>query len=261
MKRTIKSGKAHRATLSSPASFPSRINGVDMARGVALALMICYHFCFDLNYFQLAEFDFYHSAFWLFARAMIVTLFLLLVGISLHLATANGLRRASYLRRLVTLVACAALVSAASYSMYPASGIFFGVLHFIALASLLGLFFTRFYGINLVTGVTWIAAGLLIQHPWFDQPWANWIGLMTHKPVTEDYVPLFPWFGVVLLGLFLGKSLTRSAQGKRPQKSLPTAYGNRMLALAGRHSLAIYMLHQPVLLGILYFSIKLKGYF
>jgi uncharacterized membrane protein len=259
MARAAKSGKIRRAASLPVAPVSKRIHAVDTARGVAVALMVGYHFCFDLDYFKLATFDFYHSPFWLAARATIVTLFLLLVGISLHLATANGLRLASYLRRLGLLASCAALVSAASYSMYPASGIFFGVLHFIALASLLGLLFTRFYGVNLIAGMAWIAAGLLVQLPWFDQPWANWIGFMTHKPVTEDYVPLFPWFGVVLLGLFLGKTLSRSTRGERLQKSRPAGYGNRMLALAGRHSLAIYMLHQPVLLGILFFSSKLKG--
>lgn len=223
-----------------------------MARGIAVALMVGYHFCFDLNYFRLAAFDFFHHPFWLAARATIVTLFLLLVGVSLHLATANGLKTAPYLRRLGWLAACAALVSASSYAMFPSSGIFFGVLHFIALASLLGLAFTRFYRVNLIVGLAWIAVGLLIQHPWFDQPWASWIGLVTHKPVTEDYVPLFPWFGVVLLGLFLGKTLLRPAHWESLKTYRPTAPGSRMLSLAGRHSLAIYMLHQPLLMGLLY---------
>jgi uncharacterized membrane protein len=147
-------------------------------------------------------------------------------------------------------MACAATVSAASYAMFPASGIFFGVLHFIALASLLGLPFARLGVANLALGAAWIAAGLLFSHVWFDQPWARWIGFMTHKPVTEDYVPLFPWFGVVLLGLFAGRN-TKTW----PRALLPGLSG-RILKLAGRHSLAIYMLHQPVLLGLLY-AVKL----
>lgn len=259
MARVSKSAKIRRAASPPAVPPPVRIRGVDAARGLAVALMVGYHLCFDLNYFQLAAFDFYHSPFWLNARATIVTLFLLLVGISLHLATANGLRLASFLRRLGLLASCAALVSAASYSMFPASGIFFGVLHFIALASLLGLLFTRFYGANLIVGMAWIAAGLLAQHSWFDQPWANWIGFMTHKPVTEDYVPLFPWFGVVLLGLYLGKTLSLRGDWRKLANRQPGSPPARLLNWAGKHSLAIYMLHQPVLLGILYFSAKLKG--
>lgn len=246
MARAARHVRARRTTV--PSAAPERIFIVDQARGLAVMLMVAYHFCFDLNYFRLAAFDFYQDAFWLGARALIVTLFLLLVGISLHLATARGLKFTPFARRLALLAGCAAVVSASSYAMFPASGIFFGVLHFIAVASILGLLFRRFGAANLALGTAWIAAGLLFSHIWFDQPWANWIGFMTHKPVTEDYVPLFPWFGVVLLGLFAGRHA-----GKLPRALLPAPSG-RVLELAGRHSLAIYMLHQPVLLGLLYLA-------
>ncbi len=249
MARAARYARARR-TPGAPA-LPGRISMVDEARGLAVMLMVAYHFCFDLNYFRLATFDFYHSPFWLGARAVIVTLFLLLVGISLHLATARGVKSAPFTRRLALLTGCAAAVSASSYAMFPASGIFFGVLHFIAVASVLGLLFRRLGTANLALGAAWIAAGLLFSHPWFDQPWANWIGFMTFKPVTEDYVPLFPWFGVVLLGLFAG----RHAE-KLPRALLPAPSG-RVLELAGRHSLAVYMLHQPVLLGLLYLAARL----
>lgn len=246
MTRAARHVRARRTTV--PSAAPERIFIVDEARGLAVMLMVAYHFCFDLNYFRLAAFDFYQDAFWLGARAVIVTLFLLLVGISLHLATREGFKPVPFTRRLGVLAACAAIVSAGSYAMFPASGIFFGVLHFIAVASVLGLLFTRFGIANLVLGAAWLAAGLLFSHAWFDQPWANWIGFMTHKPVTEDYVPLFPWFGVVLLGLFAGRNAKTW-----PRALLPGPSG-RILKLAGRHSLAIYMLHQPVLLGLLYLA-------
>lgn len=253
MARATKPAKARRAAAPPASPLPGRIPGVDAVRGVAVALMVGYHFCFDLDYFHLADFDFHRSPFWLAARAGIVTLFLLLVGVSLHLATARGLRPAPFARRLAVLMACAATVSAASYAMFPASGIFFGVLHFIALASLLGLPFARLGVANLALGAAWIAAGLLFSHAWFDQPWARWIGFMTHKPVTEDYVPLFPWFGVVLLGLFLGRHAEKWSLFRLPGRTgLP-------LELAGRHSLAIYMLHQPALLGLLYLVATLAG--
>lgn len=252
MARAAKSGKRPGTAAVPPTPVSRRILAVDAARGVAVALMVGYHFCFDLNYFKIATFDFQHSPFWLAARATIVTLFLLLVGISLHLATENGLRARPYLRRLGLLAFCAVLVSVSSYAMFPASGIFFGILHFIALASLLGLFFTRLYKANLVIGLACIAAGLSFQHVAFDSAWASWIGFVTHKPVTEDYVPIFPWFGVVLLGLFLGKAMT-SGNGVRKISGA----GSRMLAFSGRHSLAIYMLHQPLLMGLLYLLSRL----
>ena len=231
-----------------------RIFVVDAGRGSAVALMVGFHFCFDLNYFNLARFDFYFSPFWLVARAIIVTLFLFLVGISLQLASTGGLKLTAYFRRLVLLAVCAGMVSAASYGMFPDSGIFFGVLHFIFVASILGLLFTRFNYINLLAGTGWIAAGLIFQNSWFDQPWLNWIGFMTHKPVTEDYVPLFPWFGVVLLGLCAGRWVTgrETATGWRAWRS--TGKPSLLMVWLGRNSLAVYMLHQPLLLGGLYLA-------
>ena len=127
------------------------------------------------------------------------------MGISLILATANGFNSRRYLRRLAWLSAAAVIVSLSSRILFSDSWIFFGVLHFIFIASILGLAFLRFYWVNLGLGSLLILLGLTLQYPLFDHPWLQWVGLMTHKPITEDYVPLLPWFGVVLLGLFLGK--------------------------------------------------------
>ncbi len=93
-----------------------------------------------------------------------------------------------------------------------------------------------------------IALGLQVRLPLFDQPWLNWVGLMTHKPATEDYVPLFPWLGVVLLGISVGCWL--ASRGFEPLK--PLARGApTWLTWLGRHSLLVYMVHQPILLGVL----------
>ncbi len=223
---------------------------VDALRGLAVALMIVYHFTFDLDYFGQVEIDFYNDPFWLAFRALIVTLFLGLVGVSLHLATWRGLEWRRYLRRLGVVAACAGLVSLGSYLVFPDSMIYFGILHFIVVASILGLPMARFHRLNLVLGLVLLAAGLSLQHPLFDHPGLHWVGLMTHKPVTEDYVPLLPWFGVVLLGIYLGRSLYREPLPAlaRWRSDHPVV---RVLALGGRHSLFIYMVHQPLFFGVL----------
>lgn len=223
-----------------------RRQAVDVLRGTAIGLMIAYHFCFDLNYFGVIRLDMNHTPFWLQARALIVTLFLATVGISLHLAAAGGVKWRPFLRRLGLLAGAAVAVSLASRFMFPRSWIFFGVLHFIALASVLALPFVRLYRTNLVLGAALVALGLSVAHPFFDRPAWQWIGLMTHKPVTEDYVPLLPWFGVVLIGLFLGRALAGRGRLAGWESRNPAA---RLLAFAGRHGLLIYLLHQPVLMG------------
>lgn len=225
---------------------------VDVARGSALALMIVYHFTFDLNFIAGLGIDFNHDPRWLGFRTLIVSLFLLLVGISQSLAAYHELRWNRYLKRLALLVGCAGLVTLGSMVMFPKTLIFFGILHFIAVASILGLVTLRFYRFNLLAGVALTVAGVSVTSPWFDHPALQWIGLMTHKPLTEDYVPLLPWFGVVLIGQYLGKALFRLPAGARVLGWSSDRVFARLLALGGRHSLLVYMVHQPILFGLLY---------
>lgn len=247
-------GKNTRTDAAPPPVTPrkARIPLIDALRGAAIVMMLAYHFSFDLNYFRVLHQNFYQDVFWTTSRNVILGSFLALVGVSLALAAGHGIRWPAYGRRLAVIAACAIMVSAGSYFMFPASWIYFGVLHFIAVAGIAGLAFVRLHLANLLIGAALIAAGALFASPLFDQPWLNWVGLVTRRPVTEDYVPLLPWFGVVLVGLFIGQQLVQ-ARRLAPARGWHAAGTiGRSLAWAGRHSLAIYMLHQPLLLGILY---------
>ena len=240
---------------TSTAASSSRLQVVDLLRGVAIGLMVLYHFSFDLNYFHVLSIDFNHDAFWLGLRAVIVSLFLGLVGMSLHLAAMRARFGQAFLRRLGLVTVCAMLVTLASAVMFPRSVIFFGVLHFIAVATLLGRPMVRFYRANLVIGLALLIVGLSVQHPVFDHPAMQWIGMMTHKPVTEDYVPLLPWFGVVLIGMFIGRTLC--LPGLAPVREWRSGRSPvRALAFLGRHSLLVYMLHQPLLFAVLYLVLR-----
>ena len=220
---------------------------IDALRGFAIVLMITYHFSFDLNYHGWLQQDFNHSTFWLSARAFIVSLFLVLSGISLVL-NAQRANSISFWRRQAKLLAACVVVTLGSYLMFPQSYIFFGILHFILLASFLGRLCVRFYYVNLAAALLVLTAGISYSSTVFNAPPLQWIGFMTYKPYTEDYVPLFPWFGVVLAGIFIGKLLPVY---RTRLNSDQTSRILELLALAGRHSLAIYLLHQPVLLGVL----------
>lgn len=226
---------------------PKRYVLIDALRGFAILLMIAYHFCFDLNYHGWIHQDFNNAPFWLNARAAIVSLFLLLVGASLVLNAQRTHSTSFWYRQIRLLTACVA-VTLGSYMMFPASFIFFGILHFILLASFIGRLCVRFHYANLVAAVLALLSGWFYSNPMFNAPLLQWLGFMTYKPFTEDYVPFFPWFGVVLAGIFLGRVMFA-----RPPSGVLGYYRPflRPLALAGRHSLAIYLLHQPLLLGIL----------
>ena len=82
----------------------------------------------------------------------------------------------------------------------------------------------------------------------FNSPWLNWLGLNTRKPVTEDYVPVLPWLGVMWWGVALGGWLK---SGDPSRRALPWPELARPLARLGRWSLSYYMLHQPVMIGAL----------
>lgn len=230
----------------------NRFEILDVFRGFAIFLMFVYHFSYDLNEFGYISQNFTQDDFWINFRTIIVTLFLTLVGISLFLATYRGLNKKRFRQRLFLLFIYSSLVSISSWMMYPDYMIFFGILHFIAVASILGLLFVRFGVINLLLGLALIILAQVVELSFFNQPWLQWFGLMTHLPSTVDYVPLVPWFGVVLIGIYLGEviiQLPKCSSFIQWQANHPL---NRLLALGGRYSLHIYMLHQPLFFGILY---------
>ena len=225
---------------------------LDVSRGFAILLMFIYHFIFDLDYYGFIQQNFTQDEIWINFRIIIVTFFLLIMGISLFLSSYRGLSKKRFQRRLFLLIFYSSLVSISSWIIYPSSMIFFGILHFITVASVLGLLFIHLGKINLAIGLSLIVISQNVSHSFFDQPYIQWLGLMTRLPVTVDYVPILPWFGVVLIGIYLGQLLSQ-----QPNKSLLKSWQcndtfSKTLALGGRYSLHIYMLHQPLFLGILY---------
>ncbi|MEP7182240.1 MAG: heparan-alpha-glucosaminide N-acetyltransferase [Betaproteobacteria bacterium] len=230
----------------------SRVIGVDALRGAALCLMFVYHFCFDLRHFHALGADFEHDPFWLGFRALIVTSFMLLVGVSLVLAAEAQATPGRFWKRTAVIAACAIAVSAGSYLMFPATFIWFGILHCIAVTSVLARPLARQPGFALALGAAIVVAGFFGEHPAFDARALSWIGFVTHKPATEDYVPLAPWAGFVLVGIAVGQALVRT----KFRALAPLAAAPRWLPFLGRHSLAVYMVHQPVLLGVLWLFLR-----
>jgi len=223
------------------------VAAVDALRGIAIVAMVAYHFSFDLRLFGLARLDFEGDPFWLAARATIVSTFLGLVGVSLVLARNARVAAAQRWRRIAAIAACAIAVSIASWLAFPKSYIWFGILHCIAVASVVAWPFTRSPRLALACGAAAIVAGLVVTHPAFDSRALAWIGFTTHKPVTVDYVPLFPWIGAALVGVAAGDALLRRSFA--PLAFLANA--PRPIAWLGRHSLGVYMVHQPILIGAL----------
>ena len=217
--------------------------------------MAAFHFCFDLNHFGFLKQDFRLDPLWTVQRACIVTMFLFCAGLGQAIAWQQGQGWPRFWRRWAQIVGCAVLVTLGSLWMFPRTYIAFGVLHCVALLLII-LRLSAGAGRALwLLGLIAIVLPTAVHHPWFDHAWSNWIGLGTHKPVTEDYVPLLPWLGVTWWGMAAGQWVLLQRRHWLTAQ-LPRAL--QPLAVLGRWSLSFYMVHQPVLIGALMLFIALK---
>ena len=227
---------------------PSRLPLIDIARGVALIGMAVFHFTFDLEFFGLVEPGTIVSLPWRTFARLVAGSFVFLAGVSLVLAARGGMRWPAFWRDTGKVAAAALLVSVVTYFALGEAWVFFGILHVIAVSRVLGLPALRLPVWALVVlGVLVWALPYLVQFPAFDSRWLAWIGFAALQPVSMDLEPIFPWFGPFLLGMAFAKL---ALVGRRPGGDGGPL--GRALAWAGRHSLVIYLLHQPVLMGGLF---------
>ncbi len=234
-----------------PAAGAGRIEAVDAARGAALLAMAVYHFSWDLSFFQLIATPVATDPAWKWFARAIAGSFLFLVGVSLVLGHGERIRWRPFIRRVAMIAAAAAAVTVVTYFAFPGSYLFFGILHCIALSSVLALPFLRLpWPLVLASAALVLAAPHLSFPDAFAAPALAWLGLGSSVPITNDYVPVFPWFGMVLSGVAAAKALLpaiRRLSWWRGRQGL-----GRALVWAGRRSLVIYLVHQPLLLAMLY---------
>lgn len=230
-----------------------RLTRLDVARGIALVAMAIYHFGWDLEFFGYMAGGTTGAGAWkLFARA-IASSFLFLAGFSLVLGHHPEIRWRPFLRRFATIVAAAAAITVATFFATPDRFIFFGILHAIALSSLAGLIFLRLPPLlTALTAVAVILAPHFLRSSFFDVPIFWWVGLSSVNPASNDYVPFLPWFAATLFGIAAARLAKRQGRlGLLAGSDRPGA-ASRVLAFAGRHSLIVYLVHQPVLIGLVF---------
>ena len=233
---------------SSSAPTSTRFDRLDALRGGALVWMAIFHFCFDLSHYGVIEANFYQDPVWTWQRTLILSSFLLCAGAGQAIATAQGQTWPRFWKRWAQVAGCAVAVSVGSAFMFPDSFIYFGVLHGMAVMLIIARLSAPLGRWLWALGAIAVALPQIVQHAWFDTRWTNWVGLVTAKPVTEDYVPVLPWLGVMWWGL----AATQWLLARQPQcLAGATVAPARGLALLGRWSLTFYMVHQPLLIGAL----------
>lgn len=231
----------------------TRLRRLDIARGMALIAMAIYHFGWDLEFFGYLLQGSASQGWWrIFARC-IASSFLFLVGFSLVLAHSRAIRWQPFMKRLAQVVLAAAAISLLTWFFLPQGFIFFGILHQIALASLLGLLFIRSpVWLTIALAAAIIATPVYYRADFFNHPALWWVGLSSINPISNDYVPLFPWFGAVLLGIASARIMQATNLLRLLQGGMKPQWLERLLTFIGRHSLIFYLVHQPVLIGLLF---------
>lgn len=230
---------------------------LDLIRGIAVVMMVLFHLAYDLNFFGVYALDIY-SGFWFYFARITAGIFILLVGVSLALVASRSTHRRQadlplkFFKRGTEIFSLGLGITAATYFLIGKGFIIFGILHFIGLSIILAYPFLNFKTLNVIIGAVIIAVGLYLQNLAFDFPWLLWLGLAPADFYTLDYFPLLPWFGLILIGIYMGDALYGGYKRKVELPDLSSYAFMKPMIQLGRNSLAIYIVHQPLLILALY---------
>ncbi len=222
-----------------------------------MVAMVLYHFSYDLAYFRLFDVGFFRSGVGLNTGRVIGGTFIFLAGLSLTLSYSRAValqqsRRKlfwKYLGRGTRIFSYGLVITFVTWIFVPREMIVFGILHLIGASIILAYPFLRLKLLNVAFGVVCIAVGIYLHDFGAAYPWLAWLGVRPDFFML-DYWPIFPWFGVALLGVFAGNTLYGGAN-KQAARTSPPLPAIRPLAFLGRHSLPVYLAHQPILLAAL----------
>ncbi|MCQ1535074.1 DUF1624 domain-containing protein [Methanosarcina sp. KYL-1] len=244
----------------------NRFPEIDLIRGLAVLFMLVYHFLYDLDFFGIAEFKL-NSGPLLWAGRGSAFLFIMVSGTALSISYSRAHKKKpeiegntspgifpKYLKRGVKLFSLGLLLTGITWIFLPGQYIIFGILHFFGVSAVLAYPFLKYGKENLFFGLFFGLFGLYLRHRTFGFSSLLWLGFRPEHFRSLDYFPIFPWFGVLLLGIYLGSSLYTG--GKRqfevPGFASGTDISFKGLSSLGKHSLAIYFAHQPFFLGLFF---------
>jgi uncharacterized membrane protein len=239
-----------------------RIWEIDLFRGIAIIMMIIFHFLYDLNYLNILNLSLY-SGYFLIYVYLVGIIFFLLVGISLTLSyskvketlTKNKLIL-KFLIRGFKIFSLGLIITIITFLFLEEGFVVFGVLHCIGISIIFSYPFLKFRYLNLLFGLILICFGIILKILTFDFYFLVWLGFRPEIFYTIDYFPLLPWFGIILIGIFLGNTIYKNYTRSFNLIDLSRNRLVRIFNFLGEHSLIIYFIHQPVLLSILYLYVS-----
>lgn len=236
-----------------------RIWEIDFARGVAIILMIMFHIIFNLRHFSIIHYDVWNGPVMIAGRLTAST-FLLIVGISLTICynkKKNNIPQSKIyvdmVKRGAKIFSLGLLITAITWISIPERFVIFGILHCIGICIIISLPFISYIRLNLTLGSIMILSGFVLRAYTFDVSFLLPFGFVPYPFVTIDYFPLLPWFGVVLFGIALGNYVYPQGQRRFQIIDALNFRFPQKICFIGRHSLPIYLVHQPLILGFIFF--------
>ena len=230
---------------------------IDFLRGFAIILMIFFHILYDLNFFSIANFRIY-SGILLYIARLSASIFVVLVGISLSISYSRVENRLKtndiimkFIKRGLKTLILGVVISVITWFYIPRGFVVFGILHFIGLSIILSLIFIRYRYINIIFGSFFIIVGLYLKTLTFNFNILIPLGFIPNNFWTIDYFPLFPWFGIILIGISIGNLIYPNFNRKYEIKDLSKNLFVKSFCFLGRNSLFIYFLHQPIIIGLI----------
>lgn len=231
---------------------------IDFLRGIAIIMMIIYHILFDIYFFGVVKINLHSMPFRLFLYP-IGTTFLLLVGVSLIISYSRVKNTLSekeiwlkFIKRGILIFGLGLILTVVTFFYLGSGFIIFGVLHCIGLCIILSIPFLKYRFVNLLLGIILVFIGIVLRTMTFDFSYLLWVGFVPRGFYTIDYFPLLPWLGVVLIGIFIGNTLYIGHKRSFHIPDLSSFKLSKFFCFLGRNSLAIYFLHQPIILGLIY---------
>lgn len=231
---------------------------IDLLRGIAIIMMIIFHILFDLDFLGVVQINLYSGVNLLFLHSIGI-IFLLLVGVSLSLSHSkieNVLPKRKiwlkFVKRGIIVFCLGLIITVVTWFSLDRGFIIFGVLHCIGLCIIFSVPFLKYRFSNLFLGAILVFIGIVLKTMVFDFPWFLWAGFVPRGFYTIDYFPILPWFGVVLIGVFIGNILYSNYKRSFHINDFFRFKFVKLFCFLGRHSLVIYFIHQLVILSLIY---------
>ena len=240
-----------------------RIFLLDITRGICVLAMITYHFCWDLAYFGFIDPRAITQGFGLFIAQLIGLSFITIAGISSRLLTLSDNFKEKFFKRFFKLAFISVVISIVTFVLNENSFIFFGILHFLSVCSIVSLILIQiknnFHLLLIFFGAAIIStSGITFNLPFM----FSWLGLSKEIPITNDFYPLFPWITFYFFGFWLGEIISKKLRKKNDDFSMPTFQINiffKFFAYTGQKALVVYILHQPILFSLFFLFIELTS--